>query len=30
MLGRLRQPHMPARRILLRAELIVRKSTAAS
>jgi DNA-binding LacI/PurR family transcriptional regulator len=29
MLGRLRQPHMPARRILLRAELIVRKSTAA-
>ena len=27
MLGRLRQPHMPARRILLRAELIVRKST---
>jgi len=29
MLGRLRQPRMPARRILLRAELIVRNSTAA-
>jgi|HubBroStandDraft_1064217.scaffolds.fasta_scaffold07118_2 DNA-binding LacI/PurR family transcriptional regulator len=29
MLGRLRQSHMPARRILLRAELIVRISTAA-
>jgi len=29
MLGRLRQPHMPARRVLLRAELVVRKSTAA-
>jgi GntR family transcriptional regulator of arabinose operon len=29
MLGRLRQPDMPARRILLRAELIARKSTAA-
>lgn len=28
MLGRLRQPHMPARRVLLRAELIVRASTA--
>lgn len=28
MLGRLRQPTMPARRILLRAELIARKSTA--
>jgi DNA-binding LacI/PurR family transcriptional regulator len=28
MLGRLRQPHMPARRVLLRANLIVRKSTA--
>lgn len=29
MLGRLRQPAMPARRVLLRAELIERKSTAA-
>ena len=28
MLGRLRQPHMPARRVLLRAELVVRGSTA--
>lgn len=28
MLGRLRQPHMPGRRILLRAELIIRRSTA--
>lgn len=28
MLGRLRQPHMPARRVLLRAELVVRASTA--
>lgn len=27
MLGRLRQPHMPARRVLLRAELIIRGST---
>jgi DNA-binding LacI/PurR family transcriptional regulator len=27
MLGRLRQPQMPARRILLRAELVVRRST---
>ncbi len=27
MLGRLRQPHMPARRVLLRAELIARDST---
>ena len=30
MLGRLRQPHMPARRVLLRAELIVRESTAST
>jgi len=30
MLGRLRQPHMPARRVLLRAELIVRASTASN
>ncbi len=30
MLGRLRQPHMPARRVLLRAELIERESTAAA
>ncbi|HUE17105.1 MAG TPA: GntR family transcriptional regulator [Planctomycetaceae bacterium] len=30
MLGRLRQPHMPARRVLLRAELIVRRSTSAA
>lgn len=29
MLGRLRQPHMPARRVLLRAELVVRGSTEA-
>ncbi len=30
MLGRLRQPLMPARRVLLRAELIIRKSTLGS
>ena len=30
MLGRLRQPHMPARRVLLRAELVERESTAAN
>jgi LacI family transcriptional regulator len=30
MLGRLRQPHLPARRVLLRAELIVRGSTFAA